>query len=309
MPTHLEDIHLIIEIQDQIHTIISQHPNHQTIMARDFNRDILLKGRTTNGISIPPNSSDQEWAHFTQNNGLKVIQNPMAFTRQRGYNYTSTSHIDCFFSNAPNTTNLQSHTLTNLNQNSDHYPVQLQLALNTIVIKDIPTPQTTRESNTPLSPRTWNPVCCQALSGNLTYSAHWDRHRHAIKVWISSTVRYARRTANLDYCGCIISCDLTIKLVRFWVIANLCSASVSLHWSDWDRCSFCKLKFGWFRSWSQKIFLSYFWTRGCVMWRSICVTGNPNWWVWMESLLCSWKWFGCSLSNLLVLVDGLHNWY
>lgn len=42
----------------------------------------------------------------------------------------------------------------------------------------------------------------------------------------------------------------------------------------------------------------------CVTWSSICGTGNPNWWVWIESLLCSWKWVGCSLSNLLVLVDG-----
>lgn len=76
-----------------------------------------------------------------------------------------------------------------------------------------------------------------------------------------------------------------------------------------DRCSFRKSKLDWLRRWSRHIVMSYFWTRGCLLWSSICVTGNPNWWVWMESLLCSWKWFGCSLSNLLVLVDGLHTWY
>ena len=141
-------------------------------------------------------------------------------------------------------------------------------------------------------------------------SAHWDRHRHAIKVWISSTFRYARRSEKswlLRLCN-FLWLNNKIWCV-FWVIANLCSARLWLHWSGWHRCSFRKLKLDWFRRWSWKIFLSYFWTRGCVMWRSICVTGNPNWWVWVESLLCSWKWFGCSLSNLLVLVDGLHNWY
>ena len=110
------------------------------ILANDFNRDILVKGRTTNGTLIPPTTMDQEWAHFIQTNGLKVITNPIAFTRQGGHNYTSTSHIDGFYSNAPLTSNLQSHTLTNLNQNSDHYPIQLKLAPNTTILKVAITP-------------------------------------------------------------------------------------------------------------------------------------------------------------------------
>ena len=128
MPSHLEDIHLIPEIQDQIHKIILQHPNHITILAGDFNRDILLQGRTNNGITTPPNLEDQKWVRFTHNNGLQAIKNPICFTRQGRHNYTSTNHIDGFYTNTPNATNLQSHTLTHLNQNSDHYPVMLQLA-------------------------------------------------------------------------------------------------------------------------------------------------------------------------------------
>lgn len=141
MPSHLEDTHLIPKIQNQIHNITLQHPNHTTILVDNFNRDILLQGRTDNGRIIPPNTYDQEWACFIHNNRLKVINNPINFTRQGGHNYTSTSHIESFYINAPNAPNIQSHTLTNLNQNSDHYPVQLQLAPNTVVIKEtiIPT--------------------------------------------------------------------------------------------------------------------------------------------------------------------------
>ena len=147
MPTHPQDIQLIPEIQNQILKLITQHTNHITILAGDFNRDILLKGRTHNGIPTPPNPNDQEWACFTSTNGLKVINNPHPITRQGGHNYMSTSHIDGFYINTPNAPNLQSHTITNLNQNSDHYPVQLQLHPNSIVFKEptiaIPQPRIT----------------------------------------------------------------------------------------------------------------------------------------------------------------------
>lgn len=123
MPTHQEDIHLIIDIQNQIHTLQTQHLNHPIILVGDFNQDILLQGRTTNDTQIPPTTADREWTQFTESHGLKVIANQAAYTRQGGYNYTSTSHIDGFYSNDPNSSNLQSHTITTLNQNSDHYPV------------------------------------------------------------------------------------------------------------------------------------------------------------------------------------------
>ena len=135
MPTHPQDTHLIVEIQIQIPKLITQHPKHQTILAGDFNRDILLRGRTTDCILSPPNQADHEWAQFTQKVGLHVINNHNNFTRQGGHNYTSTSLIDGFYSNSPGHNNLQNHTVTHLNQNSDHYPILLQLPPNIIITK------------------------------------------------------------------------------------------------------------------------------------------------------------------------------
>ena len=142
MPTHPQDLHLIQEIQNHIQTIVQNHSTFHIILGGDFKRDILLKGRSSNGITSPPNPHDHEWAHFTQRLGLKTINNQDIYTRQGGHNYTATSHIDGFYSNLPNHASLQSHTLTNLNQNSDHYPVHLQLAPNTIIIKTKTTPNT-----------------------------------------------------------------------------------------------------------------------------------------------------------------------
>ena len=139
MPTHPQDLHLIQEIQDQIQTIIKSQPTAHTILGGDFNRDILLKGRSYNGTTSPPNPNDYEWARFTQSIGLNIIQNQATYTRQGGHNYTHTSLIDGFYSNHPNHNTLHSHTITNLNQNSDHYPVQLQLTPNSVIIKIKPT--------------------------------------------------------------------------------------------------------------------------------------------------------------------------
>jgi hypothetical protein len=116
MPSHSHDTHLIQDIKNEIQKIIHRHQNHHTILAGDFNRDILLKGRAFNGLISPPTHEDYEWAHFTSTLGLYPINNLEQLTRQGGHNYTSTSHIDGFYSNK---TNLQSHTLLNLNQNSD----------------------------------------------------------------------------------------------------------------------------------------------------------------------------------------------
>ena len=162
MPTHTQDIHLILKVQNQILTLKTQHANHLTILAGDFNRDILLKGGTHQGIHKPPNPTDQEWAHFTQINNLKVVNKPWSLTKQGGHNYTSTSHIDGFYTNIPNTTSLLSSTITNLNQNSDHYPVQPQLNPNSIVIKAHTTPTNL--------PRITYPIPSKSLQ---TYKPHF----------------------------------------------------------------------------------------------------------------------------------------
>ena len=140
MPTHPQDLHLIQEIQDQIQTLTQSQPTAHIILGGDFNRDILLIGRSHNGTTSPPNPNDYEWARFTQSIGLNIIKNQATHTRQGGHNYTLTSLIDGFYSNHPHHNNLQSHTITNLNQNSDHYPVQLQLTPNSVIIKTKPTP-------------------------------------------------------------------------------------------------------------------------------------------------------------------------
>ena len=53
MPTHPQNTHLTQETQNQILTLTTQHPNHQIILAGDFNWDILLRGRTYNDNFSP----------------------------------------------------------------------------------------------------------------------------------------------------------------------------------------------------------------------------------------------------------------
>ena len=123
MPSHPHDMHLIQDIQNEIRTLIHRYQNHHIILAGDFNRDILLKGRSSNGLIFPPNQ-DYEWAHFTSTLGLHPINNLQQLTRQGGHNYTSTSHIDGFYSNH-NT--LQCHTITSktpiTTQYNSNYPL------------------------------------------------------------------------------------------------------------------------------------------------------------------------------------------
>jgi hypothetical protein len=151
MPTHPQDLHLVQEIQTQIQRLITNHPTSHTILAGDFNRDILLKGRSSNGQISPPTLNDYEWAKFKQDIGLNIIDNQASHTRQGGTNYTLTSLIDDFYSNLPNHNTLQSHTITNLNQNSDHYPVQLHLTPNSVIIRPTPIPNTNPRINYPIS--------------------------------------------------------------------------------------------------------------------------------------------------------------
>jgi exonuclease III len=150
MPTHLQDLHLVQEIQTHIQTLTTNHPTVHIILAGDFNRDILLKGRSSYGTISPPNPDDYEWARFTQSIGLNIIHNQATHTRQGGHNYTLTSLIDGFYSNIPTHNTLQSCTITNLNQNSDHYPVQLILAPNSVIIKTTPTPSSSPRITYPI---------------------------------------------------------------------------------------------------------------------------------------------------------------
>ena len=134
---------------------MTQHTYYQKILAEDFNREILLKIIIYKGIPTVPNSSNQKWARVIQSNDLNIIDNLTILTGQRGHNYTSTSHIDGFYTNVPNASNIQSHTITNLNQNSYDYSVKLQLTLNSIVIKEkhnAHKPTLNQIANSPLKP-------------------------------------------------------------------------------------------------------------------------------------------------------------
>jgi hypothetical protein len=54
MPTHLEDIHLIPHLKNEITNQITINPNHIYTLCGDFNRDIALRGRQNNNINTLP---------------------------------------------------------------------------------------------------------------------------------------------------------------------------------------------------------------------------------------------------------------
>ena len=78
-------------------------------------------------IPQTPNREDKDWAQFMQGLALHPIHNNETFSQQGGQNYTSTSLIDGFYTNIPLHTLPKCQTLTNQNQNSNHYPVSLTL--------------------------------------------------------------------------------------------------------------------------------------------------------------------------------------
>ena len=52
--THLEDIHHIPHLKNEITNQITINPNHIYTLCGDFNRDIALRGRQNNNINTPP---------------------------------------------------------------------------------------------------------------------------------------------------------------------------------------------------------------------------------------------------------------
>lgn len=113
---------------------MNHHPKHQIILAVDFNQYILLKGKTSKGTTSPPTKMTMIGFTSCATLDLTLLQ-PRKFYKTRRSHYTSTSLIDDFYSNLPNHNNLQCHMWTNHNQNSNHYPIQLQLAPTSIITK------------------------------------------------------------------------------------------------------------------------------------------------------------------------------
>jgi exonuclease III len=150
MPTHIEDIILIPTIQTTIFNQIHNNPLNNIIMIGDFNRDIALIGRQHGNTKTAPTQQDLEWKQFTNSLHLQYISTNTSYSYQGGNNYTSTSLIDGFYTktqqNPSNIPTFTSKTILNLKQNSDHFPICLDIPPNNIIAKKhTPTPN----NNTP----------------------------------------------------------------------------------------------------------------------------------------------------------------
>jgi hypothetical protein len=169
MPTHLEDTHLIPFLKNVITNQITTHPNHIHILCGDFNRDIALTGRQNNNNNTPPQEEDIQWKNFTTTLNLEYIPTNTNITRQGGYNYTSTSLIDGFYINSPDNSRFTSTTNTNINLDSDHYPVTLHIPQNILIARPPPpTNITTTRILNPIPPENLEKFNIEFFEANST---------------------------------------------------------------------------------------------------------------------------------------------
>jgi hypothetical protein len=140
MPTHTDDIPLIPILQTTIFNIVHNNPLSNIILLGDFNRDIALIGKQHGSTITAPTQQDSDWKQFTNSLHLQYIPTDTNYSYQGGNNYTSTSLIDGFYTktqqNAPHITTYTSKTILNLQQNSDHYPICLDIPPNNIIAKN-----------------------------------------------------------------------------------------------------------------------------------------------------------------------------
>ena len=150
MPTHDDDINLIPIIQNTITQTLHKFPTLAVLMCGDFNRDIALIGHYANDQYYPPSEIDTLWHTYITTNNFAYIPTNTTYTRQGGHNYTHTSLIDGFYYKG-NLTNLNSHTLLNIQHNSDHFPLKITLPPNLLLSR--PLTQTKHHS-----PKLLNPI-------------------------------------------------------------------------------------------------------------------------------------------------------
>jgi hypothetical protein len=155
MPIHNDDINLIPTIQTTIFNHIHNNPLSNIILLGDFNRDIALIGKQHGTTNSAPTQQDLDWKQFTNSLHLQYIPTDTNYSYQDGYNYTSTSLIDGFYTkiqqNSLHIPSFTSKTILNLKQNSDHYPICLNIPPNNIIAK----------KNTPIlnnKPKILNPI-------------------------------------------------------------------------------------------------------------------------------------------------------
>jgi hypothetical protein len=173
MPIHIDDITHIPTIQTTIFNHIHNNPQSNIILLGDFNRDIALIGRQNGAANTTPTQQDLDWKQFTNSLHLEYIPTNTNYSYQGGYNYTSISLIDGFYTkiqpSLPNTPNFSSTTILNLKQNSDHYPINLYIPPNSIISKKpLPTPNRNK-------PKILNPIpikFCIKFSKNNTTLIH-----------------------------------------------------------------------------------------------------------------------------------------
>jgi hypothetical protein len=139
MPTHIDDITLISIIQTTIFNHIHNNSLSNIILCEDFNRDIALIGKQNGNTTTAPTQQDLEWKQFTDSLHLQYIPTDTDYSYQGGNNYTLTSLIDGFYTkiqqNPSNTPTFTSKTILNLTQNSDHFPICLEIPPNNIISK------------------------------------------------------------------------------------------------------------------------------------------------------------------------------
>jgi exonuclease III len=161
MPTHMEDITLIPTFQTTIFNHIHNNSQSNIILLGDFNRDIALIGKQHGTTITNPTQQDLEWKQFTNSLNLQYIPTNTNYSYQGGANYTSTSLINGFYTkvqqNIPNTPPFTSKTILNLKQNSDHYPICLDIPPNHIISKKhTPTPNNKTKTLNPILPENIN---------------------------------------------------------------------------------------------------------------------------------------------------------
>jgi hypothetical protein len=171
MPTHTDDIPLIPILQTTIFNMVHNNPLSNIILLGDFNRDIALIGKQHGSTITAPTQQDRDWKQFTNSLHLQYIPTDTNYSYQGGNNYTSTSLVDGFYTktqqNAPHITTYTSKTILNLQQNSDHYPICLDIPPNNIIAKKhTPTTNNKPKILNPIPPKNNNMFCIKFSETN-----------------------------------------------------------------------------------------------------------------------------------------------
>ena len=90
MPSHEEDLKLILELKNIITHHIFTYQNHNIMLCDDFNRNFALIGRYQNTTYTLAQHQNLDWKNFTLNLNLTYIRDNISYTRQGGHNYIHT---------------------------------------------------------------------------------------------------------------------------------------------------------------------------------------------------------------------------